>query len=174
MMRSGFQDWRDCRETPGWLVSYVCKHIAGEPFALDAAASADNAKASKYWTKNDDALDMDWRSVDGWIWCNPPYRNKIPWVEKFAETRQCALLLPQLSYEYWWLRALDYSFLVVNFCVKRIHCPLPGWSPDGVVDYGPRSNLTLFVRGDTCQDAVPGTIQREGKIIWVDSTVRGY
>jgi phage N-6-adenine-methyltransferase len=52
-------------------------------FKLDAAASAKNALCTNYLTERDNALKCGWKS-DGAIWCNPPYSNIRPWVEKAA------------------------------------------------------------------------------------------
>lgn len=41
-------------------------------FGLDAAASPENAKCKKYFTKDDDALKQSWKGY-GWVFCNPPY-----------------------------------------------------------------------------------------------------
>ena len=40
-------------------------------FTLDAAASKENAKCKKYFTKEDNALTQDWG--DNVVWLNPPY-----------------------------------------------------------------------------------------------------
>lgn len=39
-------------------------------FDLDAAASPENAKCKRYWTKEDNALIQSWGGV---VFCNPPY-----------------------------------------------------------------------------------------------------
>lgn len=56
-------------------------------FTIDAAASDANAVLPRYWTSDDDALTRDWRGER--IWCNPPYSNIRPWVEK--AWRECGL-----------------------------------------------------------------------------------
>lgn len=52
-------------------------------FTLDAAASAENAKAAAFFTEEDDAMRQDWgRHI---VWCNPPYGagySLSAWVEK--------------------------------------------------------------------------------------------
>src|SRR6185369_13955822 len=54
-------------------------------FTIDAAATPENAKLPRYWTAEDDSLQQCW--ADERVWCNPPYSNIRPWVEKaFAET----------------------------------------------------------------------------------------
>lgn len=53
-------------------------------FYLDAAADENNALCSRYLTEKDDSLSVDWNSY-GAIWCNPPYSDIQPWVNKAAE-----------------------------------------------------------------------------------------
>lgn len=49
-------------------------------FDLDAAASSENAKCKRYFTKETDGLKNSWR---GTVFCNPPYGRKvIEWVRK--------------------------------------------------------------------------------------------
>jgi len=52
-------------------------------FDLDAAASAENAKCERFWTKEDNALLQPW---DGIIWCNPPYTKD--WKLTYAFVRK--------------------------------------------------------------------------------------
>lgn len=65
-------------------------------FKLDAAASKDNAKCKKFYTKADDGLEQPW--TPGPVWCNPPYgRNLSLWVEKgLYESRRRAVLVVML------------------------------------------------------------------------------
>lgn len=49
-------------------------------FTIDAAALPRNAKLRRYWTPEQDALKLSW--ADERVWCNPPYSNIEPWVEK--------------------------------------------------------------------------------------------
>lgn len=55
-------------------------------FTLDAAADADNAKAPKFFTREQDGLKQDWGSHT--VWVNPPYgdsKSKLSdWVKKAA------------------------------------------------------------------------------------------
>ena len=61
---SARQDW----ETPMDLFQPLDDEFA---FTLDAAASAENSKASKFFTKDDDGLLQDWGTET--VWLNPPY-----------------------------------------------------------------------------------------------------
>lgn len=49
-------------------------------FTIDAAAAPHNARLPRYWTEGDNALMQSWRRER--VWCNPPYSNIRPWVEK--------------------------------------------------------------------------------------------
>jgi phage N-6-adenine-methyltransferase len=56
-------------------------------FALDAAATDENAKAYCYFTEAMDGLREDWTGYGGSVWLNPPYGRGIgKWIAKAAET----------------------------------------------------------------------------------------
>ncbi|MBK4119373.1 phage N-6-adenine-methyltransferase [Pluralibacter gergoviae] len=77
------QSDKDCWQTPLWLFDALDIEFG---FWLDAAASRDNTLCAHYLSEADDALTRNWSSY-GAIWCNPPYSNIRPWVDKAAE--QC-------------------------------------------------------------------------------------
>tara|TARA_R110002126_G_scaffold133757_2_gene277846 strand:+ start:792 stop:1265 length:474 start_codon:yes stop_codon:yes gene_type:complete len=53
-------------------------------FVADMAASDYNHKHDIYWTENDSSLIINWDEHlnGGFVWCNPPYSNISPWVDK--------------------------------------------------------------------------------------------
>jgi phage N-6-adenine-methyltransferase len=52
-------------------------------FTLDACASAENAKCSKFYTLRENGLAQAWQGER--VWCNPPYGRHIQkWIEKCA------------------------------------------------------------------------------------------
>lgn len=53
-------------------------------FKLDACASHENALVKDYFTKEDNSLTKDWKSV---TWCNPPYSMCKEFVKKAYEER---------------------------------------------------------------------------------------
>lgn len=75
------------------------------PFTVDVAASDENAKCARYFTRADNGLSMPWHREA--VWCNPPFSRVRPWVEKaWAESPGCpviVLLLPANRTEQgWW------------------------------------------------------------------------
>jgi len=82
-------------------------------FTIDAAASAHNAKLPRYWTLEDDSLSQSWKHER--VWCNPPYSNISPWVDK-AWTEWGKRLCPDLivmllpanrTEQLWWQNAVE-------------------------------------------------------------------
>jgi phage N-6-adenine-methyltransferase len=79
-------------------------------FTIDAAASAHNAKLPRYFTVEDDGLAQPWAGER--VWCNPPYSDIGPWIEKAWEEHERAelivLLLPANRTEQtWWQEGVE-------------------------------------------------------------------
>lgn len=72
-------------------------------FTLDPAATAENAKCPKFYTKEDDGLSKNWGGEI--VWCNPPYGREIgKWVRKgYEESKDAAvvMLLPARTDTTW-------------------------------------------------------------------------
>ena len=74
-------------------------------FTLDVAASAENAKCDRYFTIADDGLRQSWAGET--VWCNPPFSNIEPWVEKawneyFGDIVIVMLLPANRTEQGWW------------------------------------------------------------------------
>ena len=96
---SGKDEW----ETPD---DFFAELDATFHFDLDACASPHNAKCSRYFTKNDDALKQRW---NGTVFLNPPYGRKIAaFIRKayqeslLGSTVVC--LVPSRTDTHWWHR----------------------------------------------------------------------
>lgn len=76
-------------------------------FTLDAAASAENTKVTKFFCEKDNSLQKSWK--DEIVWLNPPYGNKSgslkDWVKKsYLESKNGAtvvMLIPARTNTSW-------------------------------------------------------------------------
>jgi phage N-6-adenine-methyltransferase len=112
-------------------------------FTLDVAASAENAKCARYFTEADDGLAQAW--ADERVWCNPPYSDIRPWVEKAwsewsASTppQLIAMLLPATRTEQtWWQELVEPALrgrapdFAVEFLPGRLRFLRPGQAAVG-------------------------------------------
>ncbi len=108
-------DWR----TPPELFSRWQRQFA---FTVDAAAEAENAMISRYWTPLDDGLAQPW--ICERVWCNPPYGRSLvlPWVRKAARREaDCAVLLLPVRPETAWWREFVAPHAIVRFLAGRVH-----------------------------------------------------
>ena len=74
------------------------------PFDLDPCASAENAKAPRFYTKDDDGLTKTW---SGSVYMNPPYGRTISqWMKKALEASEqgskVVCLVPARTDTKWW------------------------------------------------------------------------
>lgn len=108
----------DTWATPLWLFKYA-QYRFGE-FDLDVCAAHDSFKCKPYYTIEDNSLVQPWGCNN---WCNPPYSNIRPWVEKAAlETNlgnTTIMLLPADFSTQWFKLVWDVSsdVLIIN---KRV------------------------------------------------------
>jgi phage N-6-adenine-methyltransferase len=75
-------DEKDLAQTPPELVKWIEDNITGRPFDLDVCCIAATAKAPIYYSlieQGIDSLKIPWLSLN---WCNPPYSDIMPWVDK--------------------------------------------------------------------------------------------
>lgn len=103
-------------------------------FTLDAAASAQNARLERFVTKEQDGLIYPWAGER--VYCNPPYSNITPWVEKAwleISAPLIVLLLPANRTEQrWWQLYIEPqrdrfgSPLRTEFLPNRIRFKKPG------------------------------------------------
>lgn len=75
---------RDLWQTPTYLYQYLNRIYK---FDVDLACTTQNCRAPKgiYFDQGMDALKEDWRNYGNTGFCNPPYSNIDPWVEKAIE-----------------------------------------------------------------------------------------
>lgn len=103
-------------------------------FTVDVAATADNAKLPRFFSPARDGLAQPWDGERAW--CNPPYSDIRPWVEKaWAEDRAelVVMLLPANRTEQGWWHDLVEPFrdrpgspLTTEFIRGRLRFIAPG------------------------------------------------
>lgn len=84
-------------------------------FELDVCAARDNAKLTAYFDEEQNGLAQHWARVN---WCNPPYSNPKPWVEKAWDEKllgnTTVLLLNADPSTRWWAVFWDHK----NHCLR--------------------------------------------------------
>lgn len=96
-------------------------------FTIDAAASADNAKCERFWTRDTDGARQSWRGER--VFCNPPYGREIrPFVARAArgEAAVAVLLIPACVDTAWWHDHVA-PFASVRFLRGRITFAGAAW-----------------------------------------------
>lgn len=83
---------RDLWQTPKPIFNYYSRRFN---LGMDVAASKENTLVDwNYWTAEDDALNQNWSNRGNW--CNPPYSDITPWVEKAIEEKKKGCLTVML------------------------------------------------------------------------------
>lgn len=79
-------------------------------FTIDVAASEGNAKCQRFYTLAEDGLTRSWAGER--VWCNPPFSNIRPWVEKswLCESHLTVMLVPANRTEQGWWQDLVEPF----------------------------------------------------------------
>jgi phage N-6-adenine-methyltransferase len=95
----------DCRATDPLLFEVFNRRWH---FTVDVAALPHNAKLERFYSPADDGLTQDWAGER--VWCNPPYSDIEPWVEKAwaSDAELVVMLLPANRTEQgWWQRHVE-------------------------------------------------------------------
>lgn len=111
----------DTWATPIWLFEYAEARYG--KFDLDVCAAHDSYKCQPYYTIEQNSLMQPWRRFN---WCNPPYSNITPWVEKAALEANCenatVMLLPADFSTRWFKLVWNASseILIINRRIKFV------------------------------------------------------
>jgi len=119
---------QDCAQTPWWFIKSL-EDFTSLKIDLDVCCSASTAKAADFLSLeyDCDGLKGSWDNVN---WCNPPYSDVNPWVEKsYAESlggNTTLMLIPDKS-------EVGYTRLAREHADTVIHMPfrLNFLRPDG-------------------------------------------
>jgi phage N-6-adenine-methyltransferase len=97
--------------TPPEFLQAVKKRLQIDQFDWDLAADEANSVVpsnfgKRHYDENDDALIQPWKRGSGWNWCNPPYGDIEPWVQKAwieaSNGAQTVMLVPASTGSNWW------------------------------------------------------------------------
>lgn len=98
---------RDLWRTPTAVFEYYNKRF---DFTTDVAASFENKLCQKCYTAEFSALDCD-RAWGYSNWCNPPYSDVTPWIQKALEQKErgrlTVMLLPADTSVKWFKLAFE-------------------------------------------------------------------
>ncbi len=108
---------KDLWQTPKGLFKTLCNEFK---FNLDVASDVANSLCFDFLDEGDDALTCEWRTSN---WCNPPYSNITPWIQKAIEQhalgKTIVMLVPSDTSVKWFKLAFD-SCNEVRFINGRI------------------------------------------------------
>lgn len=120
----------DLYETPPEIFHW-CEQVFG-PFDLDVCCQSETRKvANALPIETHDALEDLWSAYGRRAWCNPPYSDPRPWLEKAAiEAKRgvrTTFLLPGDTSTKWWQECIeDQPFVYVRRLPKRVRFLLNG------------------------------------------------
>ena len=113
-----------------------CRLLAGVyHFDLDVAATEASSRGDAFYSIEEDGLVQSWRGST--VWCNPPYSDLRPWVERAHDMApDCpviAMLLPANRTEQgWWQDVIEPArrdgSINVYFLARRRRFDRPGWT----------------------------------------------
>lgn len=147
---------RDLWETPDEIVEYMVGRY-GE-YDLDAAASDENKKCEKFYSKETNCLKRWWGS-NKHVWLNPPYSNPDPFVLKAIEQmehgNQIDILLPADNSTAWFRDAQKHAAEIIWITGET-------WEEDGK-QYS-RNGRVSFIYG---LSGLPVSGNNKGSVIFV-------
>jgi len=118
-----FSSQTDLWASPEWFVQQ-CRIEFGE-FDLDPAANAENAKAERFFTKEDNGLSQNWNADR--VWLNPPYGRVIKdWIAKAlheydqGRAKKIMMLLPARTDTRWFWSFYERTDVEVRFIKGRL------------------------------------------------------
>lgn len=115
--------------TDEWGTPWDMVNALGE-FDLDPCASVENAKAKRFYTKEDDGLRQPWGRR---IWCNPPYSQPLlaDFCKKMAEHGNGILLIFARTGNKVWQESVFPKADAVLFLRRRVRFCLPDGTQGG-------------------------------------------
>ena len=130
-----------------WGTTWECladaEHLFGKTFLIDVAAEPLTAKCKNFFTKEDNALLLDWPDR---FWCNPPFDLKGKFITKAKEMqakgRSGMMLLPYERQTEWWRRGVSKGCIIYEPCGRYNFLERDGVTKKSGVNFG--SALVCF------------------------------
>lgn len=112
-------------------------------FTVDVCATSENAKVSRFFTKDQDGLKQDWTGET--VWCNPPYGRTVKaWIHKCFQHSvgggTAVLLIPART-DTKWFHDYVYGKAEIRFIKGRLHFNGSKWN-------APFPSMIVIYRGD--------------------------
>lgn len=88
-------------------------------FEIDICAHPKTTKVSRYFTEKEDSLSFPWWILtNGWIWCNPPYSDPLPWVKQAVDAQlhntNCVMILNDDPSVEWFYIAKEHASKIIH------------------------------------------------------------
>ena len=115
---------KDTWETPQYLIDMIKERFGIKVFDLDPCATSKNTKGLDFITKAQDGLYQSWSGYHN-IFINPPFNNKMAWIEKILKeqdnTNNIFVLLPVDTSTNLWYGTIFKKASFIYFFEKRVH-----------------------------------------------------
>lgn len=148
---------RDLWETPDEIVEYLAERYG--KYDLDAAATEDNKKCDKFYSKETNCLKRWWGS-NKHVWLNPPYSNPDPFIKKAIEQmehgNQIDILLPADNSTAWFSDAQKHAAEIIWITGET-------WKDEEGREYS-RTGRVAFISGMTGE---PVHGNNKGSVIFI-------
>lgn len=144
---------RDSWRTPPEVFHWASDMVGG--FQYDTACTVRNALAMPLWKgrRDHDALACRWR---GRLWCNPPYSDIGPWIDKALDcVGIVALLIPSPNGESYYARLIPAAYEIY------ISGRLAFLDSDGEPRKGNTRGSSLFLLGGRWRPGVRIMVERD-------------
>lgn len=136
--------------TPPELLTAIRNRLRIDEFAVDLAASKDNAVCRCFYDESYDSLkrSRDW-AVDGWAWLNPPFANITSWVSKALHEStnygaHVVMLTPASPGSNWWRDYVEPYAYVSYLNGRFVFVGTPNNPKTGKPDVYPKDCALLF------------------------------
>ncbi len=106
---------KDSLQTPQYIFNWLNSSFK---FDVDLAASDEHHYCDNYFTKEDSSLEADWCLEGDVGFCNPPYSNIKPWIEKalleVAFGFTTVMFIPSFNGDLYYDKVVNDSSSIIN------------------------------------------------------------